>query len=106
MMYKDGETQGGNRLPRMSTRVPALCFALFLQKRNESRKIFVTLPTDPKNNTIMSTNVIQQTIADYLKAQPIQRAWLFGSFARGEETPLSDVDLLVQYDATKRASAY
>ena len=29
------------------------------------------------------------------------RAWIFGSFARGEETPLSDVDLLVQLDYTK-----
>ena len=46
---------------------------------------------------IMSTNVMQQTIADYFRTQPVQRAWLFGSFARGEETPLSDVDLLVQY---------
>lgn len=46
----------------------------------------------------MSTQVIQQTIADYFKTQPIVKAWLFGSFARGEETPLSDVDLLVQYD--------
>lgn len=45
----------------------------------------------------MSTNVMQQTIADYFRTQPIQRAWSFGSFARGEETPLSDVDLLVQY---------
>ncbi len=45
----------------------------------------------------MSTNVMQQTIADYFRTQPVQRAWLFGSFARGEETPLSDVDLLVQY---------
>ena len=46
----------------------------------------------------MSTQKIQQTIADYFKNQPIQRAWLFGSFARGEETPLSDVDILVQFD--------
>ena len=40
---------------------------------------------------------MQQAIADYFKAQPVVKAWLFGSFARGEETPLSDVDLLVQY---------
>lgn len=45
----------------------------------------------------MSTEM-QQTIADYFKTQPVLRAWLFGSFARGEETPISDVDLLVQFD--------
>ena len=45
----------------------------------------------------MSTEM-QQIIVDYFKTQPILRAWLFGSFARGEETPLRDVDLLVQYD--------
>lgn len=47
---------------------------------------------------------MQQTIADYFKTQPILRAWLFGSFARGEETPLSDVDLLVQFDKDARVS--
>lgn len=26
------------------------------------------------------------------------RAWLFGSFSRGTETPNSDIDLLVDYD--------
>lgn len=46
----------------------------------------------------MSTQAMTQIIADYFKTQPVVRAWLFGSFARGEETPLSDVDLLVQYD--------
>ena len=46
----------------------------------------------------MSTKAMQQSIADYFKTQPIQRAWLFGSFARGEESPLSDVDILVQFD--------
>jgi hypothetical protein len=44
---------------------------------------------------------MQQTIADFFKTQPVVKAWLFGSFARGEETPLSDVDLLVQLDYTK-----
>ena len=52
----------------------------------------------------MSTQLMQQTIADYFKTQPIKKAWLFGSFARGEETPLSDVDLLVVYDDKKRVS--
>jgi len=46
----------------------------------------------------MSTKVMQQKLADYFKTQPILKAWLFGSFARGEETPLSDVDLLVVLD--------
>ena len=48
--------------------------------------------------------MMQQLIADYFKTQPIQKAWLFGSFARGEETPLSDVDLLVQFDDNARVS--
>ena len=41
---------------------------------------------------------MQETIADYFKTQPVLKAWLFGSFARDEETTLSDVNLLVQYD--------
>ena len=52
----------------------------------------------------MSTQTMQHAIADYFKTQPVVRAWLFGSFARGEETPLSDVDLLVQYDDKARIS--
>jgi len=42
--------------------------------------------------------MISKAIADYFKTQPIQRAWLFGSYARGDESPLSDVDILVQFD--------
>ena len=37
---------------------------------------------------------MQKCIADYFKTQPVLKAWLFGSFARGEETPQSDVDIL------------
>ena len=43
-------------------------------------------------------------IAEYFKTQPVLKVWLFGSYARGEETPLSDVDLLLQYDEKARIS--
>lgn len=46
----------------------------------------------------MSTQAMTKLIADYFKTQPVVKAWLFGSFARGEETPQSDVDLLVILD--------
>ena len=46
----------------------------------------------------MSTTLISKAIADYFKTQPVVKAWIFGSFARGEDTPLSDVDLIVQYE--------
>ena len=46
----------------------------------------------------MSTQAMSKAIADYFKTQPVLKAWLFGSFARGEETPISDVDILVQFD--------
>ena len=46
----------------------------------------------------MSTQAITQQIAEYFKTQPVLRAWIFGSFSRGEETPLSDVDILVVLD--------
>lgn len=43
-------------------------------------------------------------IKEYFKGQPIVRAWLFGSYSRGEETPQSDIDILVDYDTTARLS--
>ena len=52
----------------------------------------------------MDLATMKKEIANYFKTQPIIKAWLFGSWARGEETPLSDVDLLVQYDETARVS--
>lgn len=39
-----------------------------------------------------------QTIRDYLATQPVLKAWIFGSYARGEERDDSDVDLLVEFD--------
>ena len=39
-------------------------------------------------------------IREYFKSQPVKKAWLFGSFARNEESPTSDIDILVDYDET------
>lgn len=47
----------------------------------------------PNNATLDMIPLIRQ----YLATQPIQRAYLFGSYSRGEETPDSDVDLLVDF---------
>jgi predicted nucleotidyltransferase len=40
---------------------------------------------------------LKQTILSVLKKQPVQRAAICGSFARGEEHADSDIDLLIEY---------
>jgi hypothetical protein len=49
----------------------------------------------------MTTETMTQTIAEYFKTQPVLKAWLFGSYSRGEERPDSDVDILVSLDYSK-----
>ncbi|MBQ9640531.1 MAG: nucleotidyltransferase family protein [Bacteroidaceae bacterium] len=49
----------------------------------------------------MNTQTIKQTLANYFKTQPVTKAWLFGSYARGEERLDSDVDILVALDHSK-----
>lgn len=46
---------------------------------------------------VMDQTVVQ-TIRDYFSTQPVLKAWVFGSFSRGEETSESDVDILVIFD--------
>ena len=52
----------------------------------------------------MSTNVLINEIVDYFKTQPVLKAWLFGSYARGEEDENSDVDILVIFDDCAKVS--
>ena len=49
----------------------------------------------------MTTNMIKTTVADYFKAQPVLKAWLFGSFSRNEQKPDSDVDIIVLLDKSR-----
>ena len=34
----------------------------------------------------------------FFPAYPVEKAWIFGSYARGEETSKSDLDVLVRFD--------
>lgn len=48
----------------------------------------------------MVTREIQElypAIRSFFMGQPVEKAWLFGSCSRGEETPESDIDILVHY---------
>ncbi len=47
-----------------------------------------------------------KTIAEYFKTQPVLKAWLFGSYARGEERPDSDVDIMVTLDQNARVGLF
>ena len=37
-------------------------------------------------------------ISNYLKDKPVRKAYLFGSYARGEQDTMSDFDLLVELE--------
>ena len=41
---------------------------------------------------------IVRSIQDYFSQEPVNKAWLFGSFSRMEERPDSDIDILVDLD--------
>ncbi|MGM9703841.1 MAG: nucleotidyltransferase family protein [Prevotella sp.] len=45
--------------------------------------------------------MMTKTIADYFKTQPVLKAWLFGSYSRGEQTKDSDVDIIVLLDKSR-----
>ena len=49
----------------------------------------------------MTTGMMTKTIAEYFKTQPVLKAWLFGSYSRGEQTKDSDVDILVLLDKSR-----
>lgn len=46
----------------------------------------------------MSTQELTKVIADYFATQPVTKAWLFGSYARGEQREDSDVDIMIVTD--------
>ena len=52
------------------------------------------------------TTTISRQIAEYFKTQPVVKAWLFGSFARGEQRENSDIDILILPDKSQHFSLF
>jgi predicted nucleotidyltransferase len=51
---------------------------------------------------MLTIQQIKDTVTDYFKDKPVKRVYLFGSYARGEAREDSDVDLLIEYDDSKK----
>ena len=49
---------------------------------------------------------IMEQITEYLKTQPILKAWIFGSYARGEQRKDSDIDILILPDKSQHFSLF
>ncbi len=56
-------------------------------------------------NSATKNNIIP-ALQRYFATQPIAKAWLFGSYSRGEEGPESDVDILVSFDKGAKISLF
>ncbi|HPH99648.1 MAG TPA: nucleotidyltransferase domain-containing protein [Chitinophagaceae bacterium] len=50
---------------------------------------------------VLTQAYIKQVVQEYFKDKPVQKVYLFGSYARGEADENSDIDLLVDLDRTK-----
>ena len=54
----------------------------------------------------MSTQMIAQIIAEYFRTQPVLKAWIFGSYSRGEQRDDSDIDILILPDKSQHFSLF
>lgn len=54
----------------------------------------------------MLTDKTIKSLRNYFSGQPVNKVWLFGSYARSEEKVNSDVDLLVSFDLSSKVSLF
>ena len=71
----------------------------YAARRGAEEKVSAVLKGIDQNRVDMMTRLQR-----FLATIPVTKAWVFGSYARGEETPESDLDLLVDYDKTAKLS--
>jgi len=49
---------------------------------------------------------IVNKLSKYFSSQPIERAWIFGSYARSEGTRTSDIDILVSFSPEVKVTLF
>lgn len=55
---------------------------------------------------ILTKEQIINTVKNYFTGKPVNKVWLFGSYARGDADENSDVDVMVDIDYEKLSSGF
>ncbi|GHT09211.1 hypothetical protein AGMMS49525_18260 [Bacteroidia bacterium] len=50
--------------------------------------------------------VLVNKLQNFFTMQPVEKAWIFGSYSRGEETRKSDIDILVRFNDDAHISLF
>ena len=71
-------------------------------------KIYATFANREFDVFMISSSIqnVIPVIQNYLASQPVEKAWLFGSCSRGEESSDSDIDILVRYTEDENVSLF
>jgi len=59
-----------------------------------------------RENIVVMNPVIVDKLKAFFPTYPIDKAWVFGSYARGEETKTSDLDILVRFNENATISLF
>lgn len=98
---KDGEATGSLALQKAVESYP---FNIDSMMRYAARRGVKEEASAMVSSLDLSRLEMMAKVQKYLSTIPVRKAWVFGSFARGEETAASDLDLLVDYMADARIS--
>jgi predicted nucleotidyltransferase len=72
---------------------------VFLQHQNK----YITLQL--RKHFIMDSQMLNNIIS-VLGNSPVEKAWLFGSFARNEDDEQSDIDMLIQFTPNEKITLF
>lgn len=73
---------------------------------NLRREFVAYVPLKQFRNMKKSIEILIPKIQEFFAGQPIEKAWLFGSCSRAENTGKSDVDILVKYTEGQTVSLF